>query len=111
MLTGICIASRAMPGRSNTRFVLTERSGELMKTAEFHFDFGSANAYLSHLVLPRIEGRTGVTFEYVPVLLGGIFKLTNNRSPMESFAGVRNKLEYQHLEIERFVQRHGITNF
>ena len=82
-----------------------------MKTAEFHFDFGSPNAYLSHLVLPRIERRTGATFVYVPVLLGGIFKLTNNRSPMESFAGVRNKLEYQQLETERFLRRNKIANY
>jgi 2-hydroxychromene-2-carboxylate isomerase len=82
-----------------------------MKRVEFHFDVGSPNAYLCHLVVPEIEARTGVRFEYVPVLLGGIFKLTNNRSPMESFAGVRNKLEYQRLETERFIRRHGITRF
>jgi 2-hydroxychromene-2-carboxylate isomerase len=82
-----------------------------MKRAEFHFDFGSPNAYLSHLVIPAIEQRTGVKFEYVPVLLGGVFKLTNNRSPMESFAGIRNKLEYQRLEMERFVRRYQISRF
>jgi len=80
-------------------------------TVEFHFDFGSPNAYLSHLVIPGIEQRTGVKFEYVPVLLGGIFKLTNNRSPIESFAGIRNKLEYERLEIQRFIRRHGIERF
>jgi 2-hydroxychromene-2-carboxylate isomerase len=82
-----------------------------MKSAQFHFDFGSPNAYLSHVVIPEIERRTGAKFEYVPILLGGIFKLTNNRSPVESFAGVRNKLEYQRLEIDRFVRRHRITRF
>jgi 2-hydroxychromene-2-carboxylate isomerase len=82
-----------------------------MKTVEFHFDFGSPNAYLSHLVIPQIESRTGAKFEYVPVLLGGVFKLTNNRSPMESFAGVKNKPEYQKLETDRFVRRHRITRF
>jgi 2-hydroxychromene-2-carboxylate isomerase len=56
----------------------------------FHFDFGSPNAYLSHLVIPRIEARTGASFRYVPVLLGGVFKLTGNRSPGESLAGIRN---------------------
>jgi 2-hydroxychromene-2-carboxylate isomerase len=69
-----------------------------MARAEFHFDFGSPNAYLSHLVIPAIERRTGVAFEYVPVLLGGVFKLTGNRSPAESLAGIRNKPEYQQLE-------------
>lgn len=82
-----------------------------MKKVEFHFDFGSPNAYLSHRVIPAIEQRTGSRFEYVPVLLGGVFKLTNNRSPMESFAGIRNKMEYQQLETLRFIARYGITDF
>ena len=82
-----------------------------MSNVEFHFDFGSPNAYLSHLVIPDIERRTGAKFDYVPVLLGGVFKLTNNRSPAESLAGIRNKPEYQRLETARFVQRHGITRF
>lgn len=82
-----------------------------MSKVEFHFDFGSPNAYLSHLVIPDIERRTGVKFEYVPVLLGGVFKLTANRSPAEAFAGIRNKLEYERLETKRFIERHGITGF
>jgi len=80
-----------------------------MKTAEFHFDFGSPNAYLAHKVLPRIAARTGVAFAYVPILLGGVFKLTNNRSPAESLAGIRNRLDYEWLEVDRFVRRHGVT--
>jgi len=82
-----------------------------MQKVEFHFDFGSPNAYLAHLVIPQIEKRTGAPFEYVPVLLGGVFKLTNNRSPMETFSGVKNKPEYQRREMERFIRRHGITRF
>ena len=78
---------------------------------EFHFDFGSPNAYLSHLVIPAIEERTGARFEYVPILLGGIFKLTNNRSPAETLVGIRNKPEYQQLETARFVKQHGITRY
>jgi 2-hydroxychromene-2-carboxylate isomerase len=82
-----------------------------MVKVEFHFDFGSPNAYLSHLVIPEIEKRTGVKFEYVPVLLGGVFKLTNNRSPAQSLAGIKNKPEYERLEMNRFIKRHGITRF
>jgi 2-hydroxychromene-2-carboxylate isomerase len=82
-----------------------------MSKVEFHFDFGSPNAYLSHLVIPAIEQRTGAVFEYVPVLLGGVFKLTGNRSPAESFAGIKNKPEYESLETRRFIARHGITTF
>jgi len=76
---------------------------------EFHYDFGSPNAYLSHLVLPGIAERTGDEIHYVPVLLGGIFKSTNNRSPMEQFADVLNKQEYQAKETLRFLMRHDIT--
>ena len=82
-----------------------------MVKVEFHFDFGSPNAYLSHLVIPEIEKRTRVKFEYVPVLLGGVFKLTNNRSPAQSLAGIKNKPEYERLEMNRFIKRHGITRF
>ena len=79
--------------------------------AEFQFDFGSPNAYLAELALPAIERRTGVKFEYVPVLLGGIFKATNNMSPSESLSGIKNKPEYQALETQRFLRRHSITKF
>lgn len=53
---------------------------------QFLFDFGSPNAYLCHKVLEDIESRTSVRFEYLPILLGGLFKLSNNRSPAEAFA-------------------------
>src|SRR5436190_2717086 len=78
---------------------------------EFQFDFGSPNAYLAELALPAIERRTGVKFEYVPVLLGGIYKATNNMSPAESLRGIKNKPEYQALETQRFIRRHNITKF
>jgi 2-hydroxychromene-2-carboxylate isomerase len=82
-----------------------------MAKVEFLFDFGSPNAYLAHLVIPEVEKRQGVKFEYLPVLLGGVFKLTNNRSPAESLADIKNKPEYQRLETQRFIRQHGITRF
>ncbi|WP_424629807.1 2-hydroxychromene-2-carboxylate isomerase [Bradyrhizobium sp. SYSU BS000235] len=78
---------------------------------EFQFDFGSPNAYLAEKAIPAIEKRTGVKFEYVPVLLGGIYKATNNMSPFDSLRGIKNKPEYQALETERFIRRHNITTF
>ncbi|WP_407117246.1 2-hydroxychromene-2-carboxylate isomerase [Bradyrhizobium sp. LMG 9283] len=78
---------------------------------EFHFDFGSPNAYLAELVLPEIEKRTGVKFNYVPVLLGGIYKATGNMSPADSLRGIKNKPEYNALETVRFLRRHNITKF
>ena len=76
---------------------------------QFLFDFGSPNAYFCHKVIPAIEARTGAPFIYLPVLLGGLFKLANNRSPAEAFAGIPNKQAYDRLEITRFVARHGLT--
>ena len=83
----------------------------MTKEVDFYFDFASPNAYLSHHVVKEIEERTGANFNYIPVLLGGIFKTTNNKPPMEQFFGVLNKNEYQALEMKRFQERHGITKF
>jgi len=83
----------------------------MSKTVEFLFDFASPNAYLSHRVIPAIEARTGARFEYVPVLLGGLFKLTNNQAPMVAFGGVKNKMPYEMLETRRFIARHKVDEF
>ncbi len=81
------------------------------RDVEFLFDFGSPNAYLAHKVIPAIETRTGGRFVYTPVLLGGVFKATGNRSPMEAYAGIPAKLAYEGLETRRFVARHGLSRF
>jgi len=78
---------------------------------QFLFDFGSPNAFLSHEAIPAIEKRTGAKFEYVPILLGGIFKATNNKSPAETLAGIKNKREFHALETERFLKRFGVKPY
>ena len=80
-------------------------------TVEFQFDFGSPNAYFCHRVIPAIEARSGKRFSYMPVLLGGLFKLANNRSPAEAFAGIPNKRAYDRLEVERFVKKHDLSAY
>ena len=83
-----------------------------MSTApQFLFDFGSPNAFLGHEAIPAIERRIGVKFEYFPILLGGIFKATNNRSPVETLAGIKNKPEFQALETERFLRRFNVRPY
>ena len=79
--------------------------------ATFYFDFGSPNAYLAYRVLPAIEQRSGGRFDTVPVLLGGLFKLTANQSPITAYAGIPAKLAYEGREMERFVARHGLAAF
>lgn len=77
----------------------------------FLFDFASPNCYLAHKLIPEIEARTGARFDYVPVLLGGLFKLSGNQAPMLAFAGIPNKLAYENLEFRRFLARHRIDRF
>ena len=78
---------------------------------QFLFDVGSPNAFLAHEAIPAIEKRIGQTFDYVPVLLGGIFKATNNRSPAETLAGIKNKREFQAVETERFIKRFQVAPY
>ena len=83
----------------------------MSKTLEFIFDFASPNAYFSYKALPPILERTGARLEIIPCLLGGIFKATGNQAPMVTFGGVKGKLEYDQLEMERFIKKHKLTEF
>lgn len=93
--------------------IIQEAAGEtaLSTNPQFLFDFGSPNAFLSHEAIPAIEKRTGAKFEYVPILLGGVFRATNNKSPAETLAGVKNKREFHALETERFVKRFNVKPY
>lgn len=83
----------------------------MSKTIDFIFDFGSPNAYLAHKALPGLVARTGASVNYIPCLLGGIFKATGNQSPVMAFGNVKGKLEYDRIEMMRFVKKHGLTKF
>ena len=78
---------------------------------DFIFDFASPNAYFCHKLIPIIEDRTDVSFNYIPCLLGGIFKLSGNQPPFMAFADIPNKNAYQMIEIERFVKQHELTKY
>jgi len=83
----------------------------LSTNPQFMFDVGSPNAFLSHEAIPAIEKRASIKFEYVPILLGGIFKSTNNKSPAETLAGVKNKREFHQIETERFLKRFNVQPY
>jgi len=78
---------------------------------DFIFDFASPNAYLAGKVLPAIAERHGAEIKIIPCLLGGIFKLTGNQAPFNAFAGIKGKLDYEQLELRRFVEKHGLHDF
>jgi 2-hydroxychromene-2-carboxylate isomerase len=77
----------------------------------FYYDFGSPNAYFAHRLIPGVAARTNTNFRYVPVLLGGLFKLTGNQAPMRAFANIPHKLAYQRREIDRFIRKNGLSRF
>lgn len=81
------------------------------KTLELIFDFGSPNAYLTLKALPDLLDRTGADLVITPCLLGGIFKATGNKAPMIQYADAPAKLAYEHLEMQRFIAKHGLTRF
>jgi 2-hydroxychromene-2-carboxylate isomerase len=83
----------------------------MTKSFELIFDFGSPNAYLTLKVLPELLDRTGADLIITPCLLGGIFKATGNKAPMVQYAEAPAKLAYEHLEMRRFIERHGLTKF
>ncbi|MCG7572743.1 2-hydroxychromene-2-carboxylate isomerase [Phaeobacter sp. CNT1-3] len=80
-------------------------------TVDYLYDFGSPNSYFCHKVIPDIEARTGVSINYIPCLLGGIFNATGNMAPAFAFGKVKGKMEYERLEIARFVKRHNLTDY
>ena len=83
----------------------------MTKSIDFIFDFGSPNAYLAWKVLPAIAARHGARVALLPCLLGGIFKATGNQAPGVAFSGVKGKLDYEMLEMRRFIAAHGLEAF
>jgi 2-hydroxychromene-2-carboxylate isomerase len=83
----------------------------MSKTIDFIFDFGSPNAYLAWKVLPGIAARSNAQVNIIPCLLGGLFKLTGNQAPLTAFGSVKGKLEYERLEMQRFIDKHGVRTF
>lgn len=78
---------------------------------ELIFDFVSPNAYLIWWPLRELVQRTGAQLDITPVFLGGMHKLTGNAPPMIRNADVKGKVEYDVLEMQRFIAKHGLTKY
>jgi len=83
----------------------------MSKTIDFIFDFASPNAYFAYKALPTLLDGQAVNINIVPCLLGGIFKLTGNQAPMIAFGDIKNKLDYEMLEVKRFIKKHQLSKF
>ena len=74
-------------------------------------DVASPNAYLIRPAVADLEERLNVRFTIVPVLLGGLHKLTNNQPPWMTFADVPAKMDYDRLEMQRYMKKWGIDKW
>ena len=77
-----------------------------MSVVEFFYDYGSPYSYIANSQLPGLCERTGCRIEYRPMLLGGVFKATGNRSPAEE--PVEAKRNYLGSETRRWVAHYGL---
>ncbi|MFP6626574.1 MAG: 2-hydroxychromene-2-carboxylate isomerase [Deltaproteobacteria bacterium] len=73
-------------------------------TLEFFFDYGSPTTYLADTQIEALAERSGAKLVYRPMLLGGVFKATGNRSPVE----VPAKGVYMGADMARFAKRYGV---
>ena len=74
------------------------------RSVEYFFDFGSPTSYLASTQLPRIAAETGAAIVWRPMLLGGVFKATGNKSPVEVLA----KGRWMNADIQRWAERYGV---
>ncbi len=74
-------------------------------TLDFYFDFGSPTAYLAHCRLQQLAEQYDLEVNYLPILLGGIFKATDNMSPVAIPA--KGKYMNEH-DLPRFARRYGV---
>ena len=75
-----------------------------MKTVEFYFDLGSPYSYLAYYRLLQMAERQEIQIVYKPILLGGVFKATGNRSPIE----IPVKGAYSILDMQRWAEYYHI---
>jgi 2-hydroxychromene-2-carboxylate isomerase len=85
---------------------MVTRRNHVSRRLEFYFDFGSPTAYLAHKRLRQLSAQYELEVEYIPMLLGGVFKATGNTPPVAIPAKGRYMLE---SDLPRFVRRYGVT--
>ncbi|MFV8834423.1 2-hydroxychromene-2-carboxylate isomerase [Aquisalimonas sp.] len=77
----------------------------MTRHVDFYFDVGSPASYLAWAQLPDIAAAAGAEIIWKPMLLGGVFKATGNRSPVE----VPAKGEYTHRDLARHAERYQVA--
>lgn len=75
----------------------------MAKIVEFYFDFGSSYSYIAYKALPAIAAARSAQIVWRPMLLGGVFKATGNRSPAE----IPAKIKWVDQDLQRWAAHYG----
>jgi 2-hydroxychromene-2-carboxylate isomerase len=75
-----------------------------MATLEFFYDFTSPYSYLASTQVEAVAARAGAAVRWRPFVLGGVFKATGNRAPLETPAKGRHML----VDLQRWARRLGV---
>ena len=75
-----------------------------MKSIEFYYDFGSPTAYLAWTQIKKADVEK-FSIEYIPVLLGGIFKATDNKPP----GTVKAKADWMFEDIKMHANSYDVS--
>ncbi len=76
----------------------------MSKTVDFYFDFVSPYTYLASTQMEGFAERTGAEVNWIPFLLGGVFKATENSAPMT----VKGKGAFMMFDLEMWSKHYNV---
>lgn len=74
------------------------------KSVDFYYDYGSPASYLAWTRMPALCHMYGAELVYKPILIGGIFKITGNVSPVM----IEPKGRWFFDDMARFAAHYGV---
>ena len=77
----------------------------MIKPFEFYFDFGSPYSYLAHKQIREIEKENSIKIKYMPIFLGGLFKLAGNKANID----IPIKGKYMIKDCKLWAEKYNIT--
>ena len=77
----------------------------MSKKVEFYYDFSSPYSYLASAKIEGICERYGAGLDWKPFLVGGVYKETGNRAPLE----VPSKKAYMIQDVKDWANHYGIV--
>ena len=77
----------------------------MIKPFEFYFDFGSPYTFLAHKEIARIEKENSIKIVYMPILLGGLLKLSGSKAN----ANIPIKAKYMIKDCKLWAEKNNIV--